>query len=277
MPIGETVYLNGAFTRRKDALISPLDRGFLFSHAAYEVTAIYGGKLIDFDGHMSRLGNTLEAISIPNPHDPAMWTDIHTQLISRNQLSEGLIYLEVSAGTYDSRDFAGPEIFTPTIFLFADHRPLINEVAEHGIKAIFLNDIRWRRRDIKTTQLLSQALAYRSAREAGAKTAFMVEDGYLITRNLSSDILPGITRGHVIARLRERGLPVEERPFTPDDAYAAKEIFTTSAGAMIAPVIQLEDRPVGDGKPGPVTRQVQRLYYEAIGADVATAAPWALA
>lgn len=294
MPIGETVYLNGAFTRRKDALISPLDRGFLFSHAAYEVTAIYGGKLIDFDGHMSRLGNTLEAISIPNPHDPAGWTDIHTQLISRNQLSEGLVYLEVSAGTYDSRDFAGPEIFTPTIFLFADHRPLINEVAEHGIKAIFLNDIRWRRRDIKTTQLLSQALAYRSAREAGAKTAFMVEDGYvteaasantwivteddrIITRNLSSDILPGITRGHVIARLRERGLPVEERPFTPDDAYAAKEIFTTSAGAMIAPVIQLEDRPVGDGKPGPVTRQVQRLYYEAIGADVATAAPWALA
>ncbi|HCN92883.1 MULTISPECIES: aminotransferase class IV [unclassified Hyphomonas] len=294
MSIGDTVYLNGVFTQRKDALISPLDRGFLFSHAAYEVTAVYGGKLIDFEGHVSRLGNTLEAISIPNPHDAAAWEDIHSQLIARNGLSEGLIYLEVSAGAYDSRDFAGPETFTPTIFLYADHRPLISEKAEQGIRAIFLNDIRWRRRDIKTTQLLSQALAYRAAREAGAETAFMVEDGHvteaasantwivteegrIITRNLSSDILPGITRAHVIARLRNQGLDIEERAFTPDEAYAAKEIFTTSAGAMIAPVIQLEDRPVGTGKPGPVTRQVQRLYYEAIGADVEKVAAWALA
>jgi D-alanine transaminase len=294
MPIGDTVYLDGAFTPRKEALISPLDRGFLFSHAAYEVTAVYGGKLVDFDGHVSRLGNTLGAISIPNPHTAAGWHDIHTQLMARNSLTEGLIYLEVSAGAYDARDFAGPETFTPTVFLFADHRPLISEKAEHGIRAIFLNDIRWRRRDIKTTQLLSQALAYRAARDAGAETAFMVEDGYvteaasantwivtdegrIITRDLSSDILPGITRAHVIARLRAQGLDVEERAFTPDEAYAAKEIFTTSAGAMIAPVIRLEDRPVGDGKPGPVTRQVQRLYYEAIGADLESVAPWARA
>ncbi|HBH43218.1 MAG TPA: D-alanine aminotransferase [Hyphomonas atlantica] len=294
MPMGDIVYLNGAFTRRQDARISPLDRGFLFAHAAYEVTAVYGGRLVDFEGHVSRLRNTLDAIAIPNPHSAADWEDLHVQLLHRNGLQEGLIYLQVTAGAYDGRDFAGPDVFTPTVLLFADHRPLIGPVAEHGIRAIFLNDIRWRRRDIKTTQLLSQALAYRSAREAGAQTAFMVEDGYvteaasanswivteddqIITRNLSSDILPGITRAHVIARLRDRGLTVEERAFTPDEAYAAREIFTTSAGAMIAPVVQLEDRPVGDGKPGPVTRLVQRLYYEALGADVSKVAAWALA
>ena len=294
MSVGKMVYLNGMFTPLEQARISPLDRGFLFAHAAYEVTAVYGGKLVDFEGHVSRLGNTLEAISIPDPHDAAGWKDIHSRLISENALDQGLIYLEVSAGTYDSRDFAGPETFAPTIFLFADHRPLIGESAEHGIRAIFLNDIRWRRRDIKTTQLLSQALAYRAARDAGAQTAFMVEDGFvteaasantwivteeghIITRNLSSDILPGITRAHVIAQLRQQGMEVEERAFTPDEAYAAREIFTTSAGAMIAPVIQLKDRPVGNGAPGPITRQVQRLYYEAIGAEVEKVAAWALA
>lgn len=294
MPMGETVYLNGAFSERKDAMISPLDRGFLFAHAAYEVTAVYGGKMVDFEGHVTRLANTLDAIAIPNPHDPEAWEKLHTQLIEKNALKEGLIYLQITAGAYEGRDFAGPEVFEPTVFLFADHRPLIGPVAEHGIRAIFLNDIRWRRRDLKTTQLVSQALAYRTARDAGAQTAFMVEDGHvteaasanswivttdnrIITRNLSSDILPGITRANVVARLKSQGLDVEERAFTPDEAYAAREIFTTSAGAMIAPIIQLEDRPVGDGKPGPVTRQVQRLYYEAIGADVSKVAAWALA
>ncbi len=294
MPIGDTVYLNGAFTRRKEALISPLDRGFLFSHAAYEVTAVYGGKLVDFDGHVARLSNTLDALAIPNLHEAAGWKDLHTQMISRNELTEGLVYLEVTAGAYDSRDFAGPDAFAPTVFLFADHRRLIGEKAEHGIRAIFVNDIRWRRRDIKTTQLLSQALAYRAARDAGAETAFMVEDGYVteaasantwivtddnqvVTRDLSSDILPGITRAHVIASLRASGLDVVERAFTPAETLAAREVFTTSAGAMIAPVIQLEDQMVGDGRPGPVTRRVQRLYYEAIGADVAKVSPWALA
>jgi D-alanine transaminase len=294
MPIGETVYLNGAFTPRKEARISPLDRGFLFAHAAYEVTAVYGGKLIDFQGHVSRLGNTLDAICIPNPHDAAEWETIHRRLIAENALDEGLIYLQVSAGAYDTRDFAGPDLYEPTIHLFADQRPLVGEAARTGIKAIFLNDIRWRRRDIKTTQLLSQALAYRTARDAGAQTAFMVEDGFvteaasantwmvtqddrILTRNLSSDILPGITRAHVIARLRDLGMDVEERAFTPDEAYEAKEIFTTSAGALIAPVIQLEDQPVGTGAPGPVTRRVQRLYYEAIGVDVEAVSPWILA
>ena len=146
---------------------------------------------------------------------------------------------------------------------------------------------------MKTTQLLSQALAYRAAREAGADTAFMVEDGrvteaasanawivdeagHLITRELSFSILSGITRAGVLALLEGSGLTLVERAFTPEEALAAVEAFTTSAGAMIAPVIAIDGQPIGNGKPGPVTRQIQRLYYQAMGADVAAVAPWAI-
>ncbi len=293
MPIGKTVFLNGDLLPLADAMISPLDRGFLFAHAAYEVTAVYGGKLVDLEGHLVRLSRTLQGIAIPNPFDAARWTDIHQRLIAENQMTEGLVYLEVTGGAYDARDFAGPETLTPTVFLYADSRPLIGEAAEHGIAAAFIHDTRWKRRDMKTTQLLSQALAYRAARQAGAATAFLVEDGMiteaasaniwivdtkgrLITRNLSESILPGITRAGVKKLLEGAGMAIEERAFTPDEALQSAEIFTSSAGAMIAPVVKLEGHPVGSGTPGPVTRKVQRLYYEAIGADLAKAAPWVL-
>ncbi|MEZ5985510.1 MAG: aminotransferase class IV [Hyphomonas sp.] len=293
MTIGRTVYLNGKFCPVEDAAISPFDRGFLFAHAAYEVTAVYDGRFIDLEGHLSRLRRTLEGISISNPYSDEAWAEIHTDLIDKNGVEEGLVYLEVTGGAYGMRDFAGPETFTPTVFLYADTRPLIGEAARDGIKAITLGDTRWKRRDMKTVQLLSQALAYRAAREAGADTAFMVEDGLvteaasanawivdaegrLITRELSHSILPGITRAGVLSLLDGTGIELVERAFTPEEAAGAVEAFTTSAGAMVAPVIALDGKPVGSGKPGPVTRRIQRLYYEAMGADVAAVAPWAL-
>lgn len=293
MTIGRTVYLNGKFCPVEDAAISPFDRGFLFAHAAYEVTAVYDGRFIDLEGHLSRLRRTLEGISISNPYSDEAWAEIHTDLIDKNGVEEGLVYLEVTGGAYGMRDFAGPETFTPTVFLYADTRPLIGEAARDGIKAITLGDTRWKRRDMKTVQLLSQALAYRTAREAGADTAFMVEDGLvteaasanawivdaegrLITRELSHSILPGITRAGVLSLLDGTGIELVERAFTPEEAAGAVEAFTTSAGAMVAPVITLDGKPVGSGKPGPVTRRIQRLYYEAMGADVAAVAPWAL-
>ena len=293
MTIGRTVYLNGKFCPVEDAAISPFDRGFLFAHAAYEVTAVYDGRFIDLEGHLSRLRRTLEGISISNPYSDEAWAEIHSDLIDKNGVEEGLVYLEVTGGAYGMRDFAGPETFTPTVFLYADTRPLIGDAAREGIKAITLGDTRWKRRDMKTVQLLSQALAYRAAREAGADTAFMVEDGLvteaasanawivdaegrLITRELSHSILPGITRAGVLSLLNGTGIELVERAFTPEEAAGAVEAFTTSAGAMVAPVIALDGKPVGSGKPGPVTRRIQRLYYEAMGADVAAVAPWAL-
>ena len=286
-------YLNGAFCSAADARISVFDRGFLFAHAAYEVTAVYGGHLVDFGGHMSRLGRTLAGIGIPDPLKGEGWGKVHRDLIDYNDLTEGLIYLQVTAGAYGMRDFAGPGEFEPTVFLYADTRPLIGETARNGIKAIFLDDTRWKRRDMKTTQLLSQALAYRAARDAGADTAFLVEDGrvteaasanawivdaegHLVTRDLSPSILPGITRAGVLDLLEGSGLHLVERAFTPDEALGAKEAFTTSAGAMIAPVIAINGQAIGSGKPGPVTRQIQRLYYQAMGADVGAVAPWTM-
>ncbi len=293
MPVCPVVHLNGSFLPLGEARISPLDRGFLFAHAAYEVTAVYNGCLVDLGGHIARLTRTLGGIAIPNPHDVPAWEALHTELIVRNQLTEGLVYLEVTGGAYDARDFAGPETFVPTVFAYADAKPLIGAVARDGIKAVFLNDTRWKRRDMKTTQLLSQALAYRTAKEQGADTAFMVEDGWvteaasanawivtlageIITRDLSPAILPGITRTGVKALQGKGDFIITERAFTPDEAAGAAEVFTTSAGAMIAPVTHLDSKPVGNGKPGPVTRKIQRLYYEAMGADVSSAAPWTL-
>jgi D-alanine transaminase len=293
MTIGQTVFLNGAFRPVGEATISPFDRGFLFAHAAYEVTAVYDGKFIDLERHLSRLRRTLDGIAIPNPYSDEAWAEIHTDLIDKNGVEEGLVYLEVTGGAYGLRDFAGPETFEPTVFLYADARPLIGDAARDGIKAIFLKDSRWKRRDMKTVQLLSQALAYRAAREAGADTAFMVEDGYvteaasanawivdtagrLITRELSHSILPGITRAGVMDLLKGSGIELVERAFTPDEVRGAAEAISTSAGAMVAPVVMIDGQPVGDGKPGPVTRRIQRLYYEAMGVDVAVVAPWAL-
>lgn len=291
MTICPLVHLNGTLKPLAEAHISPLDRGFLFAHAAYEVTAVYGGRFVDLDGHIARLERTLAGISIPNPHTSEGWANLHRELIAHNDLVEGLVYLQVTGGAYDARDFAGPQTFVPTVFAYADTKALIGAAAREGVAAVFSEDTRWKRRDMKTTQLLSQALAYRAARGQGAETALMVEDGFvteaasanawivtaggeIITRDLSPSILSGITRAGVMKLREAGGFTITERAFTPEEAVNAAEIFTSSAGAMVAPVVVLDGKPVGDGRPGPVTRKVQRLYYEAMGADVATAAPF---
>lgn len=287
---GETVYLNGLFLPANEARISPFDRGFLFAHAAYEVTAMYDGRLVDWPGHAARLARTLEGIDLPVP--VADLEALHIELADRNAMAEGLVYLQVTGGAYGFRDFAGPESLEPSVFMFVSPKALIGAAARDGIAAVSLPDTRWRRRDFKTTQLLSQALAYRTAQAAGAETAFMHEDGTvteaasanawivtaegtLVTRDLSTDILHGITRAKALSLLNPADVSVEERSFSLEEVRGAREAFTTSAGAIIAPVIALDGAPIGDGKPGPVTRQVQRLYYEAMGADVASVAPWA--
>ena len=289
---GEWAYLNGEFVRAERARISPFDRGFLFAHAAYEVTAVFAGRRIDGEGHAARMARTLTGLEIPAPSpDPAV---VEQELIARNGLEEGLIYLQVTGGTYDQRDFTGPETFTPSIFAFVTHKSLITDIARDGVRAVSLPDQRWARRDLKTTQLLSQALAYRSAKAQGADTAWMHENGVvteaasanawivtasgeLVTRDLSNAILSGITRHAVIDQARASGLTVTERAFTLGEVYSAREAFTSSAGALINPVIAMDGQPIGTGQPGPVTRSVQARYYAAIGADVAKRAPWALA
>ena len=283
MALGDTVYVNGTFVSAQDARVSPFDRGFLFAHAAYEVTAVYNGQLIDFDDHLLRLGRTLDGIEIALPE--ADLAKLHRELIDRNSLTEGLIYLQVSAGNHGPRDFYGPETLEPSLFMFVTHKTLIGDQARDGITAILTDDTRWVRRDMKTTQLLSQSLAYRSARRRGADTAIMVEDGLvteaasanlwivthdgvLVPRDLSRALLPGITRATVAGLLRDAGLLVEERAFGPQELGNAAEAFTSSTGVVIAPVLSIDGTPIGTGRPGPVTRDVQKLYYSYIGADL---------
>lgn len=288
------VYLNGQFVGAEAARISPFDRGFLFGHGAYEVTAVFAGELIDWAGHLARLQRTLAGIDIALALSGAELRALHEDLLARNRVSEGLVYLQVTGGAYGARDFAGPEILQPGVFMFTTTKPLITAVARDGLHAISQPDTRWARRDMKTVQLLSQVLAYRAARASGAQIAWLHEDGVvteaasanawivtgdgaLVTRELSSAILAGITRQSVLGLMREDGCRVEERAFTLDEVYSATEAFTTSTGVVIAPVLSLDGKTIGDGVPGPVTRAVQRLYYTHLGADIAVRAPWAMA
>jgi len=285
------VYLNGAFVQGSDARISPFDRGFLFAHAAYEVTAVFDGKLIDYDAHMARLAKTLEGIEILAPEQNL--AALHAEIIARNNLTEGLVYMQVSAGAHGPRDFYGPEDLAPSLFMFTTAKTLIGEVARDGFEVISLADTRWARRDVKTTQLLSQTLAYRAARRAGVDTAILHEDGVVteaasanawivtpdgvfVTRENSPALLPGITRTRGLQLLRDAGFQVEERSFTLNEMAMAAEAFTTSTGAVIAPILRLDGKPIGTGSPGPMTRTLQQLYYTYIGADLSVSAPWAL-
>lgn len=275
------IYINGEFLPASKARISPFDRGFLFAQSVYEVTSVYAGKLIDFEPHMARMERSLTGLEIAAPEID--FAAVHQELIRRNQLHEGLVYVQVTAGEHGPRDFYGPEILTPSVFMFVSHRELIGDAARDGITAISLEDTRWKRRDYKTTQLVSQSLAYRAARRAGAVTAILHEDGViteaasanlwivsetgiLITRHLSSALLPGITRARVQALLGD--VNVEERAFSLDELRSAREAFTSSTGAMIAPLLAVDGRLIGDGKPGSITRKVQSAYYGFIGADL---------
>lgn len=283
------VYLNGRFLPESEAYVSPFDRGFLFAHSAYEVTAMYDGKLIDWAFHSTRLSSTLEAIDVPRPEVDL--EAVHYELMRINELSEGLVYLQVTAGSYDERDFPGPEKIEPTVFLMVNPKNLISDQARTGSKAIFVPDTRWSRRDLKTTQLLSQTLAYRQARqnnvdialfhqngvitEAASANAWLVDkQGSLVTHHLSNDILHGVTREAVLEVVKSNGIKVVERPFTIDDAKQARELFTTSSGALINPIVELDGITIWNGSPGPITRKVQKLYFEKIGVDIKAKAPW---
>lgn len=282
MSRGDWVFLDGEFMAASDAKISPFDRGYLFAQAVYEVTAVYDGRFIDLESHLARFERSLEGIEVQVPNlDLAA---LHHEMIERNTLTEGLVYLQASAGDQGPRDYYGPETLAPFVFMFATHKQLIGDVARDGITAISYEDTRWARRDFKTTQLLTQTLAYRAARRAGAHTAIMheegvvteaasanlwivTEDGVLVTRELSSALLHGITRARLLALLGQERLRIEERAFSLEELLTAQEAFTSSTGVVIAPVLSLDGTPIGSGKPGAVTRKVQSAYYGYIGAD----------
>jgi D-alanine transaminase len=280
MNLDSIAYVNGDFVPLSEAKVSVLDRGFLFADGIYEVSAVLDGKLIDNDSHLARLERSVGEIKLPLPETVARIKEIQHELITRNALKSGLVYIQVTRGADVGRDFAFPKGVKPTLMMFTSVKDIVNAAsAKTGIGVITVPDIRWSRRDIKSVALLAQVLAKQAAAEAGCGEAWMIEDGkvteggsssafiltkddVLVTRENSSAILPGCTRKAVVKLAEERQLRVEERAFTVEEALKAKEAFITSASSFVQPVVKIDGKTVADGKPGPMATRLREIYIE---------------
>ena len=277
-----TVYVNGDYLPETEAKVSIFDRGFLMADGVYEVTSVLGGKLIDFDGHAVRLQRSLDELDMPSPISKEDLLEVHRELVRLNGIEEGMVYLQITRGAPDDRDFVfpDPETTAPTIVLFTQNKPGLaaSPAAQKGMKVISIEDIRWGRRDIKTVQLLYPSMGKMMAKKAGADDAWMIEDGYvtegtsnnayivkgnkIITRALSNDILHGITRAAVLRFAREAQMEVEERNFTIEEAKEADEAFITSASTFVMPVVEIDGIQLGEGVPGKVAPRLREIYLD---------------
>lgn len=274
------IYLNGEWLPEPDAKVSVFDRGFLMADAIYEVTCVLDGKLVDYPGHAARLQRSAAELGLTLPLSEEELLAAHREIVARNAMDQGMIYLQLTRGVAD-RDFVYPPSDTPpTLVMFTQSKNVLeNAAAERGIKVVLLPDLRWGRRDVKTVQLLYPSMAKMEAKSRGADDAWLVEDGFvteasaatshivsaegvLITRDLSHALLPGITRASVLDLAAARGLRIEERPFTPAEAITAREAFITSATNFVVPVTQIDGHTIADGKPGALTRELRRLYID---------------
>ncbi|HRK41483.1 MAG TPA: D-amino-acid transaminase [Gemmobacter sp.] len=279
--MSRTVYVNGDWLPEAEAKVSVFDRGFLMADGVYEVTSVLDGKLIDFTGHCIRLARSLGELEMTNPHSEAEWLAIHREIVAKNSIEDGMIYLQVTRGNPGDRDFAYPAAdLPPTVVLFTQSKPGLADspAAKTGWKVISVDDIRWGRRDIKTVQLLYPSMAKMAAKKAGVDDAWLVEDGFvtegtsnnayivkgnkIITRALSSDILHGITRAAVLRFAKEAQMEVEERNFTIAEAQAADEAFITSASAFVMPVVEIDGKALSDGKVGRVATRMREIYLD---------------
>jgi D-alanine transaminase len=274
-------YVNGDFVPLSEAKVSVLDRGFLFADGIYEVAAVLDGKLIDNASHLARLARSVGEISLALPESLARIEEIQKELVKRNNLANGLVYLEVTRGADTGRDFAFPKgDVKPTLIMFTSVKDIVNAPsARTGMNVITVPDIRWARRDIKSVALLAQVLAKQAAAEAGAGEAWMIEDGkvteggssscfiltqddVIVTRQNGSEILPGCTRKAVVKLAEERQLRIEERAFSVEEALGAKEAFITSASLFVQAVVSIDGKKVADGKPGPMTNRLREIYVD---------------
>ncbi len=278
--MSRTFYVNGEFVAEENAKISVLDRGFLFADAVYEVSTVLQGKLIDNKAHLKRLARSMSELSMAAPCPETEIEAAQLELIKLNELEEGLLYLQVSRGVAD-RDFAYPVKSKSSLVMFTQAKNLLNSpMAQQGMHVISIPDLRWKRRDIKTVGLLAPSMGKQAALDAGVHDAWMVEDGlvtegtsnnaYIVTadkkiqtRHLGHEILSGITRHAVLKFATEAGYTVVEEPFTIEEARQAKEAFITSASTFVMPVVNIDGVALGDGTPGPVSKQLRKIYIEA--------------
>jgi D-alanine transaminase len=274
--LSRIVYVNGELVPESEARISIFDRGFIFGDGVYEVIPVIRGKLVDRQYFLERLTRSLNELAMAWPCSETEYLQVLEQLVAQNKLAEGVVYSQVTRGVAD-RDFAFPAN-TPTSFIgFTSAMPLLdNPAAQTGIAIVTTPDLRWKRRDIKSINLLAQCLAKQDAISRGAKEGWMVEDdvvtegvtssayivkdGTVITRPLSNSILPGIRRRTLLEIAAEAGIATEQRAFSVAEAIAADEAFISSATTIAVGVISIDGAQIGNGTPGPITMQLRDLY-----------------
>jgi D-alanine transaminase len=279
--LSRIAYVNGRYVPHREASVHVEDRGYQFADGVYEVCEVRGGRLVDERRHMDRLERSLKELRIAMPMRRNALGTVLRETVSRNRVRDGIVYLQITRGVA-RRDHAFPAAGTlPSIVVTAkNYDPEKNErAAADGIPVISVPDNRWERVDIKSVGLLPNVLAKQAAREAGAKEAWFVDkkgfvtegsstnawivtrDGAVVTRPADFGILRGITRTVVLEVIAEHGLKLEERPFTMEEAYAAREAFITSATQFVTPVVQIDGKPVGNGAPGLIASALRRDYH----------------
>lgn len=287
-PAGRIAYVDGRYVPHGRAAVHIEDRGLQLADAIYEVCSVIGGKLMDEAEHLDRLERSLREIEMAMPMSRNVLQLVMRELVRRNRVRNGLLYLQVTRGAF-RRDHSIPSVARrPTLIMTARDMGASGSerLRTKGITAMTRPDERWARRDIKTTQLLPNLLAKTTARKSGSWEAWLVDgegfvtegasttawivdaNGKLITRGLSNDILPGVTRRVILEAAAEGQLPVSERKFTPAEAIAGREAFISSA-AGVFPVTAIDGKRIGDGQPGPITRRVQELYAQMSAARAA--------
>ena len=272
-------YLNGQFLPLSEARISPMDRGFLYSDGVYEVIPVYSRFPFRIDEHLSRLQQSLDGIRLPNPHTDAEWRKIIRRLIAETEFDDQLLYIQVTRGADVKRDPCFPKGVPQTVFLFTS--PLVGPSAaqrEKGVAAITAPDIRWSRCDLKTVALLPNVLTRELAVDAGcaetimirngyltegsSTNVFIVKDGVILTPPQDNLILPGVTCNVVLELAATHQAPLEVRPIGEAEVRQADEIWITSSTKEVLAVTRLDGAPVGNGVPGPLSRQMWQWYQD---------------
>ena len=275
------VYVNGRYLPYAEAGVHVEDRGFQFADSVYEVCEVKSGALIDTTRHLARLDRSLAELKIAKPMPDSALRHVLRQVVRRNRVRDGLVYLQVTRGTA-ARDFLFPIGTEPTLVAIA--RPIdpqkVAAKAEVGIAVSSVPDPRWGRCDLKTVMLLPAALAKESARDAAAQEAWFIDekgfvtegassnawivrpDGFVLTRPLDHRILSGVTRATLLDLLKAQGIPFEQRSFSVAEAQAAREAFVTSASATVMPVVRIDGRMVADGRPGALTKRLREKFHD---------------
>jgi D-alanine transaminase len=289
-PAGRIAYVDGRYVPHGEASVHVEDRGLQLADSVYEVLPVRDGRMLDETGHFDRLERSLGEIGMPMPMARGALRHVMSEVVRRNRVGLGIVYLQVTRGAH-RRDHPIPGKQRPTLVVTARGLdPAALEKREtQGVSVISMPDIRWGRCDIKSTGLLAAVLAKTKARQAGCYEAWLIDseglvtegastnvwivtpENVLVTRALGNNLLPGVTRLGCLRALAKEGVnAIEERPFTLAEAHAAREAFCTSSGGGVVPVIRIDGKPIGDGRPGPMVKKIQSLYRELQEREVVT-------